>query len=262
MRLAAVLATMIAVAALCVRAAGFAASTQLPENFTSEIIDYEEGRAIYRSECADCHGPDGNWVEGTDIASGEFGSDVAGEAGEALVRTIVAGVPGSPMGPSGLTAFEARTVGGYLGVLGRERLSIDDADPERGRTLVGEHGCLGCHTIGTRGGLVGPDLSGIGALRGSADLLESILEPAAEVRTENRFVEASFRNGQTIRGRLLNQDTISVQMLAMDERLVAIDKADLDRLEFIGSPMPAFGGRMSDEDLRDVVAYLASLHGR
>ena len=51
----------------------------------------------------------------------------------------------------------------------------------RGRRLFfGEKvACSSCHTIGTEGGHVGPDLTGIGAIRSGHDLLEAIVFPSA-----------------------------------------------------------------------------------
>src|SRR5262249_53232604 len=39
--------------------------------------------------------------------------------------------------------------------------------------------CASCHTIGTEGGHVGPDLTGVGAIRSGHDLLEAVVLPSA-----------------------------------------------------------------------------------
>jgi mono/diheme cytochrome c family protein len=42
-------------------------------------------------------------------------------------------------------------------------------------------GCVGCHKLGTEGGVVGPDLSRIGARQSAAQIRESILDPDARI---------------------------------------------------------------------------------
>jgi len=54
-------------------------------------------------------------------------------------------------------------------------------DPGRGRQVFfgKKAGCAGCHTIMTEGAEVGPDLTGVGAIRTGFDLLEAIVFPSA-----------------------------------------------------------------------------------
>lgn len=54
-------------------------------------------------------------------------------------------------------------------------------DVGRGRRIFfGEKvGCYNCHTIGRQGGHVGPDLTGVGAIRSGHDILEAIVFPSA-----------------------------------------------------------------------------------
>ena len=164
------------------------------------------------------------------------------------------------MSPTGLTAFEAGTVAAYLRFVAIDRVTEAQGDAARGQALVeGRGGCLVCHTIVGTGGLVAPDLSDIGSRRRSGELRDSLLDPNAEVRTENRFVDARLTGGTTLRGRLLNQDSFSVQLLSMDGRLTAISKSDLEELEFIDSPMPSFRDHLSPQELNDIVRYLTTL---
>jgi putative heme-binding domain-containing protein len=253
MKLRAVGAPLAVIAVFPVLAAVLVSGAPATQVFSSEVFDYEEGRATYMENCASCHGPDGNWIDGADIGAPPDGSR------DEVLRAVIGGVPDSPMGPSGLTVFEATTVAAYLESLGVERLTLTDADAGRGQDLVETHGCLECHAIGSDGGLIGPDLTEIGRFRTTFTLRESILDPDAEVRIENRFVNVALANGAEIRGRLLNQDSFSVQLLSMEERLVAVDKDEMEGMDFIGSPMPSYRGRMSPDDIGDVVRFLSGL---
>jgi hypothetical protein len=67
------------------------------------------------------------------------------------------------------------------------------------------------------------------------------------------------RDGKTFRGRRLNEDTYTVQIIDEQERLMTFVKADLR--EFDVSPkstMPA-ATSLSSEELSDVIAYLLTL---
>jgi mono/diheme cytochrome c family protein len=75
-------------------------------------------------------------------------------------------------------------------------------------------------------------------------------------------VRAVTREGRTIRGRRLNEDTYTVQLIDEEERLVSLTKSDLREYE-VGtiSPMPPASKTLSADEIADVVAYLLSLKG-
>ena len=62
-----------------------------------------------------------------------------------------------------------------------EPLLAAGGDIGRGRRIFfGEKvACYNCHTIGNQGGHVGPDLTGVGAIRSGHDILEAIVFPSA-----------------------------------------------------------------------------------
>ena len=71
------------------------------------------------------------------------------------------------------------------------------------------------------------------------------------------------RRGATITGKLLNQDSFSLQLLDASGRLVSVAKADLREYALLKtSPMPSYRDKLTGQELADVVSYLASLRGR
>ena len=67
-------------------------------------------------------------------------------------------------------------------------------------------------------------------------------------------------NGTITVGRLLNEDTFSVQMIDKSERLLSFQRADLREYSFeTKSPMPSFRDKLSAQEVADVVAYLGTL---
>ncbi len=107
-----------------------------------------------------------------------------------------------------------------------------------------------------------PDLSEIGAIRSAAALQNSLLDPTANMLPMNRSVRAVTRDGKAITGRRLNEDTYSVQLIDSEERLVSLEKGGLKEYEVLKtSSMPSYRGKLSEQELRDLVSYLLTLKG-
>jgi mono/diheme cytochrome c family protein len=76
----------------------------------------------------------------------------------------------------------------------------------------------------------------------------------------NRPVRIATRDGRNVRGRRLNEDTYSVQIIDAEERLMSIAKSDILRMEVeTTSPMPAGKDSMTPEEIADLLAYLLTL---
>jgi putative heme-binding domain-containing protein len=127
----------------------------------------------------------------------------------------------------------------------------------------GKGGCATCHRVNGQGPRVAPDLSDIGAVRSPSALQRSLVEPTKGMLPINRPVRAVTRDGRTIRGRRLNEDTFTVQLIDEQERLVSLAKADLREYELgTTSPMPPATKRLATAEVADVVAYLLTLTGQ
>ena len=224
--------------------------------------DIEAGGRLYQSACVGCHGPDGDAIAGVRLASGQFRR---ASSDDELVRIITGGISGTPMPPGKFSDAEAGTIVAYLRSMAIDGTpdSSTSGDAGRGRTIVEEKAqCLTCHTVGERGSQLGPDLSAVGAMRRRIELEKSLLQPDAEIREENRFARAVTRDGATISGRLMNQDTFTLQLLDSKERLLSLAKSDLRSYELLRtSPMPSYQDKLSVQEVADVVSYLASLKG-
>lgn len=250
--------TRFAVPAALLMALAVSLSAQQRVYLQAEI---DNGARVYQANCSGCHGPEGDAVAGTNFSTGQIrraGSD------DALVRIIIAGIPGTPMPPSNFSDGQAGTIVAYLRSMAASNATGPTGDAGRGRALVeGKGQCLTCHSVGGTGSRIGPNLTEVGAVRRAADLERSLLEPDAEIRAENRPVRAVTNAGAAINGRLLNQDSFTLQLLDANDRLVSISKSDLREYTLLkNSPMPSFRGTLSRQELADVVSYLASLRGR
>jgi putative heme-binding domain-containing protein len=224
-------------------------------------IDIETGSRLYAGQCALCHGATGDAVAGADLRRGQFRRAVSDED---IARVITmglpdAGMPGFKLQPSeidGLIAFirAGFDVGGTavrVGHVGRGQAVFE-----------GKGGCTACHRVNGSGPRVAPDLSEIGATRTPSALQRSLVDPTSAMLPINRPVRAVTRDGRTIRGRRLNEDTFTVQLIDEQERLVSLAKADLREYELAKvSPMPSMAGKLTADEQADLVAYLLSLKG-
>jgi putative heme-binding domain-containing protein len=141
--------------------------------------------------------------------------------------------------------------------------ALPAGDAGRGKALFeGQGACLTCHRVVATGSRLGPDLTEIGAIRSPEQLQQSLTDPSAEVLPENRFFTVVTRDGKSITGRLLNQDTFYVQLMDETEHLRTFDKSRLRSYSFVkDSTMPSYNGKFSSQELADVIAYLGTLKG-
>ena len=118
--------------------------------------------------------------------------------------------------------------------------AVKVGDAARGQALFdGKGACATCHRVNGDGPRVAPDLSDIGAVRTPARSSVRCSIRSTQMMPINRPVRIVTRDGRTIRGRRLNEDTYTVQLIDEQERLVSLDKADLRELELAKtSPMP------------------------
>jgi putative heme-binding domain-containing protein len=221
--------------------------------------DIQSGKQLYGVNCSNCHGPNGNFVSGVDLGHGNFRR---ASTDNELVAIMVQGIMGTPMPPANLSDQQAHQIVAYLRSLAVADTGAGKADLAHGKSLFESKGCLNCHRVRDHGSRVGPDLTGVGARRKAAEIERSIVDPNAEVLPENRYVRAVTRDGATITGRILNEDTYSLQLIDSKEKLVSLQKADLRQFEFLkSSPMPSYRDKLSGDELSDLVGYLVSLKG-
>src|SRR5258708_40249836 len=139
----------------------------------------EAGRQLYNSSCTVCHG-----LEGT---VGDRGPALAAArrylrtSDDDLFNAIKTGIPGTLMPPAQGPDNDIWKIVAYIRSL--RATASDEFVPgnvERGQAIYeATAGCGACHMIGGRGGLLGPDLSNIGAERSLKDLRDVLTSPRA-----------------------------------------------------------------------------------
>jgi mono/diheme cytochrome c family protein len=256
--------------------------------------EIDEGHKLYDANCGRCHNDTGDGVTGVEL----FKQIRRGSSDEDIVKIIRAGIPGTSMPPHNFSEMQAQNVVAYLrsmvGVTpasalaangpGRGASAAQGGDPARGKALFeGKGGCLTCHRVNGVGAQTGPDLGrpvpqaggpggpGGGGRGGGfggpaainvAQLERSILDPNAEIAPAYRVYQVTPKSGAAVRGKLLNQDTFSVQLLDTGNQLRSFLKSDLKDYAFLSSPMPSYRGKFTQQEMADVLSYLVSAKGQ
>ena len=231
----------------------------------SAQTEIEIGQQVYRANCFACHGPDGDQVNGINFKSGTF---KRANTDDELMSIVANGIPGTGMPPTAMAVEARRAVVLYIrsmkpsGTSGTPGGAKVAGDAAHGKVIVeGKGACLGCHRVGDKGSHTGPELSDIGS-RPAVYLEKSLLDPNETVAPQNRYVHIVTKQGTVITGRRLNEDTHTIQLIDDKERLVSLDKSQLRELTVLKtSPMPSYQGKLSAQEIADVVAYLQTLKG-
>jgi putative membrane-bound dehydrogenase-like protein len=131
------------------------------------------------------------------------------------------------------------------------------ADRSAGRG-VWQARCGTCHMLFGEGGRVGPDLTGSG--RAELDyVLVNVLDPSAVVPEAWRLTQVITDDGRVLSGALAAADDRTVT-LRTPEGEITIDRDDVEEIQKRAESVMPEGllNGLSDEQVRDLVAYLAS----
>ena len=242
------------------RATAMITTSGHPEDYSQ--ADIQHGAAVYSEQCDRCHGRDGAGVSGIDFRTGKFrNADTDRQLGTVITRGIAtAGMPAFGLDGSDLVGVIA-----YLRNFNSlDRGSMKPGNAERGRTIFESKGaCLNCHRVQDKGSRRAPDLSDIGATRSAGILERTLTDPSGQLFPINRPVHIVTRDGRTIDGRRVNEDTYTVQIADEQGRLVSLAKGDLKEFRISNkAAMPSYKGELATDEIADLVAYLLKLKGQ
>jgi putative heme-binding domain-containing protein len=247
-----------------VTAAALAAHAQNAVEHAQEYApaDVAAGAQIYARNCMNCHGPNGTGIGGIDLAHGLLPRARTDAALQALVTSGISqsGMPAFKFSPDELRALVAFV---RAGLAATDTTPVPLGDAARGRAIFEAKGnCLSCHRVSDRGSFAAPDLTDIGRARVPSSLRRSLIDPTASMRPINRPVRAVTRDGRTINGRRLNEDSYTVQLMTDQGVLMSLVKADLREWTVsLASSMPSYKDTLTESEFADLLAYLVSLKG-
>jgi putative heme-binding domain-containing protein len=219
----------------------------------------EAGRVLYNRTCTGCHGPDG--TEGDRAPSLDANRRYFRVSAAAIFDVVKNGIPGTPMPASGLPDTDVWKIVAFIrNVRATASDLVVPGNVENGaKVFNGKGGCRRCHMIRGQGGIVGPDLSSIGA-RMTLKKLHETLTHDGPIASGYRPATVTTLDANTISGVVRNSDTFSIQLLDINGKLHLFDTAELSAITFgERSLMPHnFDKVLNADEYRDLVAMLAA----
>lgn len=218
------------------------------------------GAKLYATSCAGCHGPDGSGGRGPNLVRRASWHPLTDEG---IFDAIRNGVPGADMPPTKLPDDQTWDLVAFIHALtGPASENAVPGDPAAGERVYwgSKAGCSNCHAIRGRGNRMGPDLSNIGGSRPLALIREAIIDPSKKLSLAGKeAVTVTMKSGEIIKGIARNRSNYSLQVVDPSGNLHLISMAGVKQLTILDrSPMPSdFAKRLSGQELRDVLAYLA-----
>jgi cytochrome c oxidase cbb3-type subunit III len=223
---------------------------------------HKAGRGLFMTYCARCHGVNGGGGEGPAL-NRPYLPRASNDT--AFAQVISWGIPGTGM-PSlwMLSRSQISQVISYVRSMDTVHVETVKGDSQKGLIVFQKSNCLSCHSIKAKGNSIGPDLSGVGMRRGSTYINEVIVNPGKQkLKDQDGFIqflviEVVTTEGKTIKGIRINEDTYTIQMKDVDNRLYSFRKENLKSIKRIpdASLMPSFAQSLTNEEKQNLLAYL------
>lgn len=141
--------------------------------------------------------------------------------------------------------------------------TMEGGDVAKGKKSFFENvaiSCARCHQVGDQGGEVGPRLDDVGARLDRKALLESIVNPSAQIAKGYDFFLVTLKNGNAVAGITRKETPTELTLISPEDGVVTIKKVDIKAKQKGPSGMPpGLQAVISKRELRDVIEYLASL---
>jgi quinoprotein glucose dehydrogenase len=139
--------------------------------------------------------------------------------------------------------------------------TLAGGDPAIGRQLFLGHAvaeCARCHAPDAGGGPAGPDLTRIGAVLDRRELLRSLVDPAARISPGYGSVRLRLNDGRELAGLVVGKSADTVVLQRAGGESLSVAHADVVERS-AASPMPPMGEVLTASEIRDLIAYLATL---
>lgn len=146
--------------------------------------------------------------------------------------------------------------------LKRHAASLAGGDVAKGKNTFLTHGvsqCVRCHKVNGFGADVGPDLSTIGKDNSPEYLLEAIIAPNAKIAPGFGMMTMSLKSGESLAGMWMKEDEKGVTLKMPDGKNKFFAHTKIASKTKPISGMPPMEMLLKPDEIRDLVAYLASL---
>ncbi len=138
---------------------------------------------------------------------------------------------------------------------------LEGSDFEDGKNMFAATTCITCHSMRGEGENIGPDLTQLGTRFTPEDMMQAIIEPSKTISDQYNSTEFSLKNGQTVVGRLINEDDgnyIISQNPYAPELTRKIPKSEVtgQHMSNVSLMPPGLINRLNADEVRDLLAYL------
>ena len=160
-----------------------------------------------------------------------------------------------------LIATLAEKNAGRLTELHAVEARLSRGDVAQGAKLFsGKAICSSCHAVANKGGKFGPDLTNIGQIRSSHDILEAILYPGASFAREyetSKVITKSTTHAGIIKEQFPDAITVEIG----PGIIVRVQRSEITGIEPMSLSMmpPGLDKQLTSAELSDLMAYLNSL---
>jgi putative heme-binding domain-containing protein len=145
----------------------------------------------------------------------------------------------------------------------RQAAMNGSGDPKRGKViyLAAARGCSNCHKVHGQGGAVGPDLSQIGGKFDRTHLIESILDPSAQISPGYHTTTIQTTSGRIFSGVVKSESAAAITLLDAEGKQITVPLRAIESRERSKiSLMPTgLADGLTPGEFTDLIDYLASL---
>lgn len=118
--------------------------------------------------------------------------------------------------------------------------------------------CVRCHMVGVNGARVGPELTTIASRISREQMLEALVNPSARIAPGFGRITAVLKTGERIEG-AFDTETSSTITISSNDKTHTLNRNDIAKIETSTSGMPPMNLLLDRMQIRNLVAYLATL---
>ncbi|HEX4322650.1 MAG TPA: c-type cytochrome [Acidobacteriaceae bacterium] len=134
------------------------------------------------------------------------------------------------------------------------------SDSEHIKQLIATNLCLSCHRIEQQGAYIGPSLNGVSSRLTDGQIRTAIMTPPPTLAPSDNLVQFTTADGKKVTGHILSQDDQEVRVMAASGDVDTYVKSELQEFTVVDiNPMPAYGRRLTVDDVNGLVRYIGSL---